>query len=209
MLLKLATPWSAALPNRQYTEIRSDPARTGLAVLHGVALSILCVISYWLITHLLSRTFLVSRDDELLGGMWAVVATIFVYRYSYKESVVGALSRITATSLSFLLCFIYLLVFPFHIWGMAALIGLGAVVMSLLGRLDDVVTTGITTAVVVVVAAMSPDHAWRQPLLRMLDTIVGTAVAVVGAWISMGSYHRSMKNFVENRLEIRADKGWK
>jgi uncharacterized membrane protein YgaE (UPF0421/DUF939 family) len=181
----------------------------GTAVAHGVALSILCVISYWLITHLLSRAFSVSQDDELLGGMWAVVATIFVYRYSYEESVVGALSRIAATSLSFALCFIYLLVFPFHVWGMAVLIGLGSIVMSLLGRLDDVITTGITTAVVMVVAAMSPDHAWTQPLLRMVDTIVGAAVAVAGAWISMGSNHRSMKNSAENRLEIRGGKGWK
>jgi uncharacterized membrane protein YgaE (UPF0421/DUF939 family) len=181
----------------------------GTAVAHGVALSILCVISYWLITHLLSRAFSVSHDDELLGGMWAVVATIFVYRYSYEESVVGALSRIAATSLSFALCFIYLLVFRFHVWGMAALIGLGSVVMSLLGRLDDVITTGITTAVVMVVAAISPDHAWTQPLLRMVDTTVGAGVAVAGAWISMGSNHRSMKNSTENRLEIGAGKGWK
>jgi hypothetical protein len=31
--------------------------------------------------------FSVSRDDDLLGGMWAVVATLFVYRDSYEESV--------------------------------------------------------------------------------------------------------------------------
>jgi uncharacterized membrane protein YccC len=179
----------------------------GTAVGHGVALSILCVISYWLITHLLSRAFSVSHDDELLGGMWAVVATIFVYRYSYEQSVVGALSRIAATSLSFVLCFIYLLLFPFHVWGMAALIGLGSVVMSLLGRLDDVITTGITTAVVMVVAAMSPDHAWRQPLLRMVDTIVGAAVGVAGAWIILRSNRRLMNNSAENRFEIPVVKG--
>jgi uncharacterized membrane protein YccC len=134
--------------------------------------------------------FSVSRDDDLLGGMWAVVATIFVYRYGYDESVGAALSRIGATSLSFALCFIYLLFFPFHLWGMAALIGVGAIAMSLLGRRDDIITTGITTAVVMVVAAISPDHAWRQPILRVVDTIVGVAVGVVGAWISLKAGHR-------------------
>jgi hypothetical protein len=77
------------LPNSQHTDIKNDLARIGKAVFHGVPLSSLCVISYWLITHLLSRAFSVSWADQLLGGMWAVVATIFVHRYSYEESVVA------------------------------------------------------------------------------------------------------------------------
>lgn len=119
-----------------------------------------------------------------------MVATIFVYRYSYEESVGAALSRVWATSLSFALCLIYLLFFPFNLWGMAALIGVGAVVMPLLGRPDDIITTGITTAVVMVVAAISPYHAWKQPILRVVDTIVGVAVGVFGSWISLKSGHR-------------------
>jgi uncharacterized membrane protein YccC len=76
---------------------------------------------------------------------------------------------------------------------MAALIGVGAVAMSALGRPDDVITTGITTAVVMVVGAISPDHAWKEPILRMVDTIVGVAVGVAGAWISLKPGHpRSM-----------------
>ena len=122
-----------------------------------------------------------------------MVATVFVYRYSYEDSVGAALSRMGATSLSFALCFIYLLFFPFHFWGMATLIGVGAVAMSLLGRADDVITTGITTTVVMVVAVISPDHAWKEPILRMVDTIVGVAVGVAGAWIGRKSgYRRSV-----------------
>jgi hypothetical protein len=34
-----------------------------------------------------------------------------------------------------------------------------------------------------VVAAMSPQHAWRQPLLRLADTVVGIAVGVACKWI--------------------------
>jgi len=147
------------------------------------------MISYWVITHMLAHMFSVSRDDDLLGGMWAVVATVFVYRYGYEQSVGAALSRMGATSLSFALCFIYLLFLAFHLWGMATLIGVGAVAMSLHGRPDDVITTGITTAVVMVVGAISPDHAWRQPILRVVDTIVGAVVGVVGAWISLKSGH--------------------
>jgi Fusaric acid resistance protein-like len=155
----------------------------------------LCGLSYWLITHLLARVFSVSRDDDLLGGMWAVVATVFVFRTGCEQSVRAALSRMAATSLSFVLCFIYLLLFPFHFLGMAALVAIGAVVMSLLGRPDDIITTGITTTVVMVVAAMNPTDAWHQPILRMIDTIVGTAVGVLGGIIysaaSTGSRIRS------------------
>jgi uncharacterized membrane protein YgaE (UPF0421/DUF939 family) len=171
----------------------------GNVVLHGIALSILCVISYLLITHLLAHVFPVSRDDDLLGGMWAVVATIFVYRYSYEQSTGAALSRMAATSLSFALCFVYLLFFPSEVWGMAALIGIGAITMSNLDRPDDVITTGITTAVVMVVSAISPDHAWKQPILRLLDTIVGVAVGVVGALIGLKSpYSRRSDREIQN-----------
>jgi uncharacterized membrane protein YccC len=141
------------------------------------------VVSFWLITHILAQVFSVSRDDNLLGGMWAVVATVFVYRYTYAQSAGAALSRLAATLLSFALCFLYLLLFPFYLWGMALLIGLGAIAMSLLNRPDDIITTGITTAVVMCVAAISPDHAWKQPILRVVDTLVGVTVGVLGAWI--------------------------
>jgi uncharacterized membrane protein YgaE (UPF0421/DUF939 family) len=155
------------------------------AVIHAVMLSVSCVISYWLITHLLSRTFAVSRDDDLLGGMWAAVATLFVYRFSYEQSIGSALARMAATSVSFVLCLIYLLLFPFHLWGLGALIGIGALTMSMIGRPDDIITTGITTVVVLVVAAIGPQHAWMQPVLRMVDTIVGVGVGVVAAWLSL------------------------
>jgi uncharacterized membrane protein YccC len=155
------------------------------AVFHGVMLSLLCAISYWLITHLLSQAFSVSRNDDLLGGMWAVAATVFVYRYSYDSSIGAAVSRMWATSLSFGLCLIYLLFFSFSLVGMVTLIGIGAVAMSLLNRPDDIVTTGITTAVVMVVASLSPTSAWEQPILRLVDTIVGVGVGVAGVWMTL------------------------
>ena len=152
-------------------------------VLRAAILAISCAISYWLITYILANTYSISRDDDLLGGMWAVVATIFVYRYSHAESVRAALSRMAATSVSFALCLIYLLIFPFHIWGMAALIGIGAIVVTTMGRADDTITTAITVAVVMVVAELSPHGAWRQPILRLVDTSVGVAVGVAATWL--------------------------
>jgi uncharacterized membrane protein YccC len=110
--------------------------------------------------------------------MWAVVATIFVYRESYQTSVRAALSRMSATVLSFALCLVYLLVLPFHPLGMAALIGIGTAVLILVDRSEDIITTAITTAVVMVIAGISPEHAWRQPILRLVDTNIGMAVGM-------------------------------
>jgi uncharacterized membrane protein YgaE (UPF0421/DUF939 family) len=151
----------------------------------GVTLAIACLISYALITRILSRAYFISRDDDLLGGMWAVAATIFVYRDSYEESTRASLSRLAATVLSFAFCLIYLLIFPFHPLGMAALVGISVAILTLIGRPNDIITTGITIAVVMVVAGMAPQHAWRQPILRLVDTAVGIIVGIAAAWISL------------------------
>jgi hypothetical protein len=170
----------ARIPKQNANALRPQ---TDEIVIGAAVLAISCVISYWLITHILANTYSISRDDDLLGGMWAVAATIFVCRYSHAESVRAALSRMAATSVSFALCLLYLLIFPFHVWGMAALIGIGAVIVTMMGRPDDTITTGITIAVVMVVAELSPHAAWRQPILRLFDTAVGVSVGVVAAWL--------------------------
>ena len=159
--------------------------RTGQSVSHGVALAVCCFLSYKIIIGLITLSRFVPRDDELLGGMWAVVATIFVFRYSYEESVRAALSRISATIFSFALCLIYLLIFPFRPWGLAVLLAIGAIVLEFVGRSEDIITADITTAVVLVVAGISPQHAWKEPILRLIDTVVGIAVGIVGARIAL------------------------
>jgi uncharacterized membrane protein YgaE (UPF0421/DUF939 family) len=175
-----------ALTQKQDTQaMRHQLSRISHAFGIGAALAFSCFISYGLITHIISRAYFVSRDDELLGGMWAVVATVFVYRLSYQQSTNAALSRMGATLLSFVLCLGYLLIFPFHPWAMAVLIGIGTIALILLGRSEDIITTGITIAVVMVVAGISPQHAWIQPILRLVDTVVGIGVGIVAARISL------------------------
>ena len=40
------------------------------------------------------------------------------------------------------------------------------------------------------VAAMSPQDAWHQPLLRLADTVVGIAIGVACKWIGSFLYFR-------------------
>jgi uncharacterized membrane protein YccC len=144
---------------------------------YTVELMLATLLSYFTITRAV-RPF-VSRPDQLLGGMWAVVAAVFVFRDPQGANLAAAVSRLWATGVSFALCFAYLLLLPSDVWGLVALIGVGALIMMALGRRDDVVTTGITTTVVMVVATIDPVHAWHQPILRLIDTVVGIAAALV------------------------------
>lgn len=172
---------SSRVPAKDHPTWRVD---TRQAAVHSVALAISCVVSYWLVTELLAQVYFLSRADDLLGGLWAVIATAFVYRESYNSSRPAALSRMAATSLSFVLCLAYLLVLPFHLWGLAVLIGLGTFVLMVIGRPEDAITAAITTAVLMVSAVLSPHNAWQQPVLRLVDTAVGVAVGVAAAWVS-------------------------
>ena len=171
--------------------VQAIPARETTSTwdfFYALDMALACLISYSLTTRVLSP--FVAEPDTLLGGMWATVATLFVFRDTRASSLAAGTSRLIATGISFALCLAYLLVLPFHPAGLAALLGVGTVVMTYLGRRDDIITTGITTTVVMVVAAMSPQDAWHQPLLRLADTVVGIAVGVVCKWVASFLYFR-------------------
>lgn len=148
-------------------------------VIYAVDMAVACVISYVLVTELLGG--FIDQANTLLGGMWAAVATVFVFRETREGSVSAGISRLIATCVSFVLCFIYIALFSVNAAGIGVVIGLGTIVMMTLRR-DDIVTTGITTTVVLVVPAIDPEHALLQPPLRLLDTVVGIAVGALLKW---------------------------
>jgi uncharacterized membrane protein YccC len=167
-----------------------NPKLSSWDVVYALNMAIACLITYWIMTHTLSR--FVDESSDFLGGMWAVAATVFVFRETRLRSLSAGIARLIATCVSFALCLVYLSLFPFTPPGMAALIAIGTVVMALFGRRDDIVTTGITTVVVMVVAAMSPVDAWQQPLLRLADTVVGIAVGVACKWVGSFLFDKSI-----------------
>lgn len=103
-------------------------------------------------------------------------------RESRASSLSAGLVRLIATCVSFAVCLPYLLIFPVTGLGMAVGFGLGAIVMILLSREDHIVTTGITIAVVLVVARLSPHEAWQQLFLYLFGTLIGIAVGVCCKW---------------------------
>ena len=167
-------PFPLALP--PWTQLRR-------AVADSIVVGLSCLLTYWLATTILAHVYSPSAADDELGGLWAVIATVFVFRETYDKSVAAAVSRIGATLVSFALCLVYLAFLPFHLWGLAVLTGLSGLVASLIGRPEDSITAAITTTVVLIVAEVSPHDAWQQPILRLADTVIGVAVGLAAAWL--------------------------
>jgi uncharacterized membrane protein YccC len=161
-------------------------------VAYALNMGIACAVSYWITTQVLSSV--VTRDSDLLGGMWAAVATVFVFKASRGDSFLAGVARLIATIVSFALCLAYLWFCPFSVAGMGALIVIGTLIMMLLDRRDDIITTGITTIVVMVVAAINPEDAWLQPLLRLLDTVVGVGIGIGCKWAASRLYFSMVGN---------------
>jgi len=172
-----AVPAPAGAAAARRAQVREAVADSGL-------LALSCLISYWLATTILAHAHSGTADD-LLGGMWAAIATVFVLRHSYHQSIAAALSRMSATLISFALCLAYLVFLPFHAWALAVLIGLSALAATLIGRPEDAITAAITTTVVMVVAQLSQHDAWQQPILRLADTAIGVAVGIAAAWTGL------------------------
>src|SRR5258708_21628879 len=116
-------------------EARRRASLSSLDFVHAVALAIACFIAYWVMTDGLSR--FVDKPSDFLGGMWAVVATIFVFRKTRHDSLSAGFARLIATCVSFALCLPYLWIFPSTPLGMAALLAIGPLVTALMDQRAD------------------------------------------------------------------------
>src|SRR3979490_1766447 len=94
-------------------------------VVYALNMAIACLITYWIMTHTLSR--FVDEPSDFLGGMWAVVATVFVFGVSRLRSLSAGIARLIATCVSIAACMIYFSYCPYTPGGMAALIAIGSV----------------------------------------------------------------------------------
>jgi hypothetical protein len=112
-----------------------DTMLTAWDIVCALNMAIVCLICYRMVIHILSRS--VERSSDLLAGMWAVVATVVVFRKTGVGSLSAGIARVVATCVSFALCLLYLLLFPSTPLGVAVLIGIGTVAVALLGRRND------------------------------------------------------------------------
>jgi len=152
-------------------------------VAYAVDMAIACVITYWIMLEIHDR-FGLGASSKVVGTLWAIVATIYVFRDTRANSLSASVGRIITTVVSFALCFAYLLLFPFTLVGLVAVLAVGTLIMMVLGRREEIGLAAVTTAVVMLVAAIDAQDAWQQPLLRLMDTLIGIAVGVACKWIA-------------------------
>ena len=157
-------------------------------VAYTVDLAIACLITYWVTVFALPR--LVGWPSTPVGVLWAVISTVFVYKDTRANTLSAAIARLIATFASFVLCLAYLWLLPATTIGMAALIAIGVLLMIFIGRRDETNLTAITIAVILIVAASDPQEARLQPLLRLIDTILGVTVGVACKWLGSFVYFR-------------------
>jgi uncharacterized membrane protein YccC len=157
-------------------------------VAYAVDLAIACLITYWVTVFALPR--LVGWPSTPVGVLWAVISTVFVYKDTRANTLSAAIARMIATFASFVLCLAYLWLLPATTIGMAALIAIGVLLMIFIGRRDETNLTAITIAVILIVAASDPQEARLQPLLRLIDTILGVTVGIACKWLGSFVYFR-------------------
>jgi uncharacterized membrane protein YgaE (UPF0421/DUF939 family) len=168
--------------------IRGEEKLSTWDFFYALDMALACLISFSIVTYVLWP--FVDKREVFLGRMWATFATVFVFRETRVDSLSAGIGLLIATCVSFALCLTYLVILPFHPVGLAALLGIGTMIMMYLGCHDDIVMTGISTTMVMVVAAIDPQGTWHEPMLRLLDTVVGIAVGVACKWIGSFLYYR-------------------
>jgi uncharacterized membrane protein YccC len=162
---------------------------TAWEIVYSIAMALACLFSYAVMTELLNG--IVQERAHLVGGMWAAVSTAFVFRDSRQHSLSAGVSRLIATSVSFALCLPYLWFIPANVAGMALLLAVGTLLMMQLDRREDIITTAVTTIVIMAVALQTPEDAWKQPLLRVFDTVVGIVIGMAGKWIASFAFYKA------------------
>jgi uncharacterized membrane protein YgaE (UPF0421/DUF939 family) len=157
-------------------------------VVHAVNLAITTFIAYALTTSV--TPLLTQRPAQPVGILWTVISAVFVFRDTREHSLSAGMSRLFATCVSFALCLVYLLLFPANPLGMAIVIAIGTLLMTLMDRRDEIGLLAITTAVVLIVAAENPQTAWQQPFLRLADTVAGIIVGIACKWTASFLFFR-------------------
>jgi uncharacterized membrane protein YgaE (UPF0421/DUF939 family) len=157
-------------------------------VVYAFGMALACLVTYCIMTSIFLK--LLHEPSDFIDALWAIISTVFVFRDTRANSLSAGISRLIATGVSVLLCLCYLGLFPFALFGLTALLVLGALIMMSVGRRPDIGLTAATTAVIMVVAAIKPHDAWHEPLLRLVDTLIGIAVGVTCKWIASFLFYR-------------------
>lgn len=138
-------------------------------------------------------TTLFHEPTSLVGGLWAVISAIIVLESSHTATFSSAKFRLIGSFMGAILSGIYLYFFPFSIIGLTATIGVGVILCYIIGISQSIKLTGVTIAVVVIVATLEHQlHPFMNAGLRFMECAIGTAAAVLVALIADSTQIKQM-----------------
>lgn len=153
---------------------RTDP-------LLALSKSVAVVVSFVLGSLLTSS---IHQASSLLGAMLAAVSSLVVLQADVKTSVKMGWLRILGTFIGVVIAYVYLIFFPFSVWGMAVAVFLLSQLCMWVGIPDDGRIATMTLVMIMIISKMSPE---LPPLtngsLRFGEATIGSLIGIGLAWV--------------------------
>lgn len=135
-----------------------------------------------------------DHSAPVIDGLWAVISGLMVWEPTPKKTISAVKNRIKASLIGASIACIYLLFFEFHVVGLGVCIFTGTLINYSLNFQKGIKPTGITIAVVLLISTMNHDiNPVLNSSLRMLEVLLGCAVAIMVAYIPINSRYRFVK----------------
>ncbi len=161
-------------PNLKKIFHKTDPL---LALSKSIAVVLSFVLGSLLTSH-------IHQASSLLGAMLAAVSCLVVLQSDIKTSVRLGWLRILGTFIGVIIAYIYLIFFPFTVWGMAIAVFLLSQLCMWVGIPDDGRIATMTLVMIMIISKMSPE---LPPLtngtLRFGEATIGSLIGIGLAWV--------------------------
>ena len=119
-----------------------------------------------------------------IGALWSAISAIVVTQLTRKETVSSASLRVLGSAIGAFTSAVYLFLLPFHPVGMAVAIFVTVLLCLTVKIPGHARLAAITVIVVMVTASLDPRlNPGLNALLRFAESLIGTAVAVLIAYL--------------------------
>lgn len=149
--------------------------------LMAVAKSVAVLLAYLLGAHLTGHF---HEESRWMGSMLAAISSVVVLQGDLKTSIRQGWLRVIGTFIGTVIAYLYLILFPFTLWGMVVTVFVLDLLCMLFGIPDNGRMATITLVVILIVSKMSPDLSpLINGLLRFTEATVGAFIGIGLAWL--------------------------
>lgn len=147
----------------------------------AVAKSIAVLVSY-LIGFYITGNF--QDESRYFGAMLAAIASVVALQADVKTSIKQGWRRVLGTFIGAVIACIYLLIFPFSVFGLIVSVFVLEIVCMTMNIPDNGKMATIALIVIMLISQRNPEiPPIINSLLRFLETAVGAAIGIAMAWL--------------------------